>query len=143
MMKHDFVVEIKAPLEKVFAFTTDFRNLATWQEALSEASQLPDGPTQLDTKFRLVSTLLGKRMEAAGEVTEFASNQKLAFKTTSSPIQLNVTTAYAAIPGGTSISIHLEAEPGGFFKLAEGAMDRQLKSVFESQVQKLRAVLET
>ncbi|MFH1183837.1 MAG: SRPBCC family protein, partial [Chloroflexota bacterium] len=93
MIKHDFVVEIRAPLEKVFAFTTDFRNLTTWQEGLSEASQLPDGPTQPDTRFRLVSTFLGECMQAAGEVTEFASNHKLAFKTTSSPIQLNVTAA--------------------------------------------------
>ncbi len=75
MIKLDFTQEIKAPLEKVFAFVTDFRNAAKWQNGVSESSQTPDGPTQLGTKMKTIRTFLGQRLEAAAEVTEFAANQ--------------------------------------------------------------------
>ena len=87
-------------------------------------------------------TFLGQRLEAAGAVTEFIPGQKCAFKTTAGPIQLNVTQDFQPIPAGTRLTVHLEAEPGGFFKLAQGALDRQLNAAFEAQVQKLKSVLE-
>jgi uncharacterized membrane protein len=142
MIRRDFAIEIRAPLEKVFAYTTDFRNFVSWQDGVSEASQTPDGPTQSNTTFTLTRTFLGQRLQAAGAVTEFVPNQKCAFETTSGPIAIKLQQSFEPIPGGTRVTIHLEAEPGGFFKLAEAAMDRQLTSAFESQVHKLKSVLE-
>src|SRR4030065_987340 len=86
MIKHDFKLQIKAPLAKVLAYVTDFRNAAEWQNGIIESSQTPDGPTQLGSKFKTVRTLFGQRVEAAGEVTEFVPNKKFAFKSTSGPI---------------------------------------------------------
>jgi uncharacterized membrane protein len=143
MIKHDFNIEIKAPLEKVFAFTTDLRNLTRWQEGVGEVTLKPDGPTRSDSTFTLVRTFLGQRIEASGAVTEFVPDQRFAIKTTSGPMGLSMMLGYESISGGTRVNIHLEAEPGGFLKLAEGAMERQLTSIFESQVQKLKSILET
>ncbi len=142
MIQRDFTIDIRAPLEKVFAYTTDFRNFVSWQDGVSEATQTPDGPTQADTTFTLTRTFLGRRMQAAGAVTQFVPNQKVAFATTSGPIQIKLVQAFESIPNGTRVTIHLEAEPGGFFKLAEAAMERQLTAAFESQVARLKSVLE-
>ena len=143
MIKRDFTIEIKAPPEMVFAYTTDFRNFLSLLEGVSEASQTPDGPTQSDSTFTLTLTFLGRRLHAAGAVTEFVPNRRCAFKTTSSPIRLHLLQTFEPIPGGTRLTIHLEAEPGGFFKLAEPAMDRQLTSALGSLVEELKSVLET
>ena len=69
-------------------------------------------------------------------------NQKFAFKSTSGPIKFNFVQAFASAPGGTKIEIHVEMEPGGFFKLAEGALAGNLKQTMEAQAEKLRKVLE-
>jgi hypothetical protein len=143
MIRHDFTVEIKAPLEKVFAFTTDFTNFVKWQDGISQASQSPEGPTRAGTTFTLTRTFLGQRIEAAGNVTEFVPNARCTFKTTAGPMQLSVVQSYESIPAGTRLTLHLEAEPGGFFKLAEGAMERQITAAFDSQVQKLKSLLES
>ncbi len=142
MIRRDFTIEIHAPLQKVFAYTTDFRNFVSWQEGVSEATQTPDGPTQANTTFTLTRTFLGRRVQAAGAVTEFVPNQKVAFATTSGPIRIKLVQAFESIPDGTRVTLHLEAEPGGFFKLAKAAMERQLTSMFESQVARLKSILE-
>ena len=102
----------------------------------------PDGPAEANTTFTLTRTILGRRVQAAGAVTEFIANQRVAFETTSGPINVKLIQAFQPHPGGTRLTIYLEAEPGGFLKLAEGAMERQLDSAFEAQAQKLKSVLE-
>lgn len=143
MIRHDFTIEIKAPVEKVFAFTTDFVKLVQWQDGVSQVSQSPQGATRLGTTFTLTRTFLGRHIQAAGAVTEFDPGRKCTFTSTSGPIQLSLTQTFESIPSGTRLSMHLEAEPGGFFKLAESAIDHQLKSTFESQAQQLKKILES
>jgi carbon monoxide dehydrogenase subunit G len=143
MIRHDLSMEIKASPGKVFAFTTDFRNFAKWQEGVGEVAQKPDGPSQSDTTFTLTRMLLGQRIEAAGAVTEFMPDRRFAFRTTSGPAQLNMAMDYESIPGGTRLTIHLEVEPGGVLKFVEGAVERQLKATFDAQAQNLKSVLES
>ena len=142
MIKQEFTQQINAPVEKVFAYVTDFRKNAEWQEGVIESSQTPDGPTTRDTKFKTVRTFLGQKLEATGEVTEFEPNKKFAFKSTSGPIKFSLTQSFESAGGGTKVSMLVEMEAGGFFKLAEGALAGNLKKTFEDQAVKLKAMLE-
>ena len=142
MIKQDFMQEIKAPVEKVFAFATDFRKNAEWQDGVIESTQTPDGPTQLGTKFKTVRTFLGQHLEATGEVTQFVPNQKFAFKSTSGPVQFSLSQSFEAVPAGTKITMQVEMEGSGFFKLAEAALAGNLKKTFEAQAEKLKALME-
>ena len=142
MIKQDFSQEINAPVEKVFAYVTDFHKFTEWQDGIIEATPIPDGPTRLGTQFKTIRTMLGQKLEATGEVTEFEPNRKFAFKSTSGPIQFHLRQTYESISGGTKINIHIEVEAGGFFKLAEGALAGNMKKMMESQVMKLKDILE-
>jgi len=142
MITHGFTSEIKAPVEKVFDYVTDFRKQAEWQDGVLESSQTPDGPTQLGTKFKTVRTFLGQRLEATGEVTEFVPNKKFAIKSTSGPIKFSLSQTFEAVAGGTKATTQVEMEAGGFFKLAEGALAGNLKKTFDEQSEKLKALLE-
>ena len=142
MIKQEFTQQINAPVEKVFAYVTDFRKNAEWQEGVMESSQTPDGPTKLGTSFKTVRTFLGQKLEATGEVTEFEPNKKFAFKSNSGPIQFSLVQSFEAASGGTKVSLQVEMEAGGFFKLAEGALAGNLKKTFEDQAAKLKTLLE-
>jgi uncharacterized protein YndB with AHSA1/START domain len=142
MIKQEFTQQINAPLEKVFALVTDFRKNAEWQDGVIESTQTPDGPTQMGTKFKTVRTFLGQKLEATGEVTEFELNKKFAFKSTSGPIQFSLIQTFESVAGGTKLSMLVEMEAGGFFKLAEGALAGNMKKTFEEQAAKLKALLE-
>ncbi len=142
MIEQEFSQEIKAPVEKTFAFISDFQNVSKWQSGVSEFSQTPDGPTQVGTRVNTVRTLLGQRMEITAEVLELIPNQKLAIKTISGPIQLHLVHILTPVPGGTKVDVHLELEGGGFFKLAEGALAANMRKEFEAQTQKMKELLE-
>lgn len=142
MIKQEFTQEINAPIEKVFAYVTDFRKNAEWQDGVIESTQTPDGPTQADTKFKTVRTFLGQKLEADGEVTGFEPNKKFAFKSTSGPIKFSLMQTFESVAVGTKVHIQVEMEAGGFFKLAEGALAGNLKKTFEDQAAKLKSLLE-
>ena len=142
MIKEEFSQQINAPVEKVFAYVTDFRKYPEWQDGVQESTQTPDGSTQLGTKFKTTRTFLGQRLEASGEVTEFVANRKFAVKSTSGPIQFSLMQTFEPVAGGTKVSILVEMEAGGFFKLAEGALAGNMKKEFQAQADKLKAILE-
>ena len=142
MIKQEFTQQINAPVEKVFAFVTDTRNNAQWQNGVIESSQTPDGPTQLGTKTKTVRTFLGQHLEATAEVTEFVPNKKWAFKSTSGPMQFSFMQTFESVSGGTKVDMQVELEAGGFFKLAEGALAGNIKKEFQAQAEKLKALLE-
>ncbi len=142
MIKQDFTQQINAPIEKVFAFITDFRNNAKWQDGVIESTQTPEGPAQVGTKVKDVRTFLGKKLEGTYEVTEFLPNKKVIFKSTSGPIQFQFEQTFESVAGGTNLSAHVELEGSGFFKLAEGVLAGNLKKQFEAQAVKLKALLE-
>jgi uncharacterized protein YndB with AHSA1/START domain len=142
MIKQELTQHIHAPLEKVFALVTDFRRNKEWQNGVIESSQTPDGPTGPGTKFKTVRTFLGQRIEATGEVTEFVANQKFGFKSTSGPMQFSLSQSFAAAEGGTTMHLVVEMEGAGFFKIAEGALGKNIAKEFEAQAEKLKALLE-
>jgi uncharacterized protein YndB with AHSA1/START domain len=142
MITQDFTQEIDAPVGKVFAFVSDFRNNSKWQDGVIETTQTPDGPTQVGTKVKDVRTFLGQKMDSTFEVTEFEPDKKVAFKSTSGPIQFMFEQTFESTGGGTKLSVHVELEAKGFFKLAEGALGNNLKKTFEEQSVKLKSMLE-
>ncbi len=143
MIKLDFTEDIQAPVERVFNYVTDFRTAAEWQEGVIESSQTPDAPTQVGTKVKSVRMLLGQRLESTGEVTEFVPNQKFAFKSTSGPVQFNLSQVFAPSGGGTKVDVHIEMEAGGFLKVAEGMLAGNLKQQMQDQGKKLKEILES
>lgn len=142
MITLDMIEEIKAPVERVFDYVTDFRKYSEWQEGIIESSQTPDGPTRLGTKFKTARTLFGRKLEAGGEVTQFEPNSKFGFKTTSGPVNFTLSQTFESVDGGTRMTVHVEAEASGFFKLAEGLLASNMKKQFEDQTVKLKAILE-
>ena len=142
MITQDFVQEVSAPVSKVFAFVTDFRRNSEWQDGVIESSQTPDGPTAIGTRFKTVRTLFDQKLEAGGEVTQFEQDKMFGFQTNSGPVKFKLTQKFESAGSGTRMTIHVEVEAGGFFKLAEGALAGNLKKQFEEQGAKLKALLE-
>src|SRR5512143_3116350 len=140
MIKLDFSENINAPVERVFAYITDFRTAAEWQDGVIESSQTPDAPTQVGTKVKMIRMLLGQRLEGTGEVTEFVPNQKFTFKSASGPVQFNLMQTFAPADGGTKVDTHVEMEAAGFLKVAEGMIAGNLKQQFQDQARKLKEI---
>jgi uncharacterized membrane protein len=142
MAKVEVSVVINRPIEEVFAFAANIENNAQWQSGVLEAQVTSEGPIGVGTTYRYVTQLLGRRIEADGEVTEYESNRKYSFKSTSGPFPIEGGLTCEAAEGGTKVTLVVEADVGGFFKMAEPLVVRTIKKQFEADVGKLKDLLE-
>ncbi len=141
MIKVEHSIVINRPVEEVFAVVTDVENNPKWGSGLLEAVKTSEGPIGVGTTWRLVRKVLGQRLEAESEVTEYELNRNYVQRS-KSPFPVEVRQTYEAVEGGTRITITVEAEPGGFFKLAEPLLKITAKREIDTEFANLKDLME-
>lgn len=133
---------INRPVEEVFAFAGNVENNPQWQSSVSEARVTSEGPVGVGTTYRYVAQLLGRQIDTDGEITEYDPNGKYSFRSASGPFPIEGALTCEAAEGGTKVTLRLEAEIGGFFKMAEPLVARMIKRQFEADMANLKDLLE-
>jgi len=87
--------------------------------------------------------LLGRKIELTSEVIEFEPNKIMRIKSISGPIPFKASITFELVHGGTKVNFQAEAEPTGFFKLAEGMFAGSLRKDLEASFNKLKELLES
>jgi carbon monoxide dehydrogenase subunit G/quercetin dioxygenase-like cupin family protein len=142
-MRIEQSVEIERPLEEVFVFVADPRNDARWAPACEEVQKTSEGPPGVGTTFRQVGRLLGRRFEVPLEITAYEPNRKLGIKPGAGPVQLTHLRSVEGTTDGTRLTITLEGQTGGFFRVADPIFARLAKRLFKASLANLKSVLET
>ena len=81
-------------------------------------------------------------MEMKSEVTVWEPPARYEYKGVASPFPLTGGFSLKAEDGGTLVTLFGEAEPGGFFKLAEGLLKGQMDKQLDETLQALKKALE-
>ncbi len=142
MINFDFSALIDRPMKDVFAFVADPNNMSKWNSAVVSLQQVTPGAVGVGTKFKSVGEALGRRIEGELQVTAYEPDTKCGFQLNAGPMQLNLTITFKTVGTGTKVSLNGEGNPGGIFKLAEGVMAGQMKSMMEGNLARLKTVLE-
>lgn len=133
---------INCPPQAVFDFVTNPANASAWQNGVVSAEWTSASPGRVGSTWRVVSKMLGRKFETELEITEWDPPNRTSSKTISGPIPLKATYIFEPIDNGTQISMTSEADIGGFFKLAEGLVGKQLEKQIESDNAALKLLLE-
>ncbi|MCK6540315.1 MAG: SRPBCC family protein [Anaerolineales bacterium] len=141
-MKLEKSIHINCTPEKAFAFATDFANAPKWMVGFVEAKILTEGAARVGTQYVFVSKFLGQKMEMKSEVTVWEPPARYAYKGLEGPFPVAGSFAFQAESGGTLVTVSIEAEPGGFFKLAEGMMKSQMDKQMDETMNALKKALE-
>ena len=143
MIKIEQSVVINRPVEEVFAFVTDYETHLQWQSGILEAKITSEGPLGVGSQYTYMMQLLGRRLETAGEITEHEPPSKHGWKATSGPFPVfQGAFLFEAVDGSTKVTMVAEAEPGGFFKLAEPLALRMTQRQLETSLNNLKDLLE-
>ena len=142
MAKADISTTIKRSLEDVFVVLSDTENSPKWSSSSIEARTTSEGPIGVGTTSRSVSKFLGRRIETEMEITAFVPNRKFAWHSKSGPFPLQATVNFERIEGGTRVNASIEAEPGGFFKVAEPLIVSIAKRQFQADFDNLKDLME-
>ena len=141
MIKVESSVVINKPIAEVFAFVTNGENSVKWQGGL-EAS-IPDGPPNVvGSKYTEVRKFMGQEMKSTMQLTAYEMNAKWAAKVLTGPVPYEVTVTFEAADSATKMTTHVEGEPKGFFKIAEGMLKGQLEKSIQEDGERLKKLLE-
>ena len=142
MKKLETTITISRPIEEVFAYVTDLRNNIQWMSGVIAAEMTSSGPVKVGSTYKFDIKAMGMKMETSGEITAYEPPKKYAWKATSGPFPMSGGTTFESVEGGTRVTDTIEAEPGGFFKLAEPVLMKQQQSQMEADMKKLKEILE-
>ena len=140
MIHHEVAIHLDHPVERVFAFLADTRNLPAWQSDLIEIEQLTEGPLQAGTQIREVRRQGPRQAENRAEVQVFEPNKRLALKTTTQP-QVTINYSFEPHQGGTRLTYEFVMVTRGFMRLLEPLISGDIKKQSEQDFEKLKLVL--
>ena len=141
MIQNEVTMHINRPLEQVFNFLADTKNLRSWQSNLVENEQLTEGPLRVGSRFREVRRTGPRNSEIQAEMTAFEPNKRFATKTLTKP-QVTVSYTFDNENGGTRITYKFIMITSGFMRLIEPLIAGPMKKDSDSDFEKLKHMLE-
>jgi carbon monoxide dehydrogenase subunit G len=142
MINLDLGTLIDRPVKDVFAFVANLNNMSKWNAAVVSLQQITPGPVGVDTKFKSIGEMMGRRIEGEVQVTAYEPDTKTGFQMQAGPVQVKVTITFKPVGTGTKVSLNAQGNPGGLFKLAEPVMAGRVKALMEENLARLKSVLE-
>jgi carbon monoxide dehydrogenase subunit G len=140
MIKAETSTSINRPPDEVFAYATDPTHVAEWQSSALEARV--DGPVQAGATGVEVRKFLGRRIESTMRIEAYEPPRRFALQVTSGPVPFHVEQTVEPEGEGSRVSVVMEGEPGGFFRLAEPLVERAVKRELEGNLATLKDILE-
>ena len=117
MIKMEENILINRPIKEVFSYVSNIDKWDQWQSDIIEVKITSKGPVDVSTTFKFVATLMNKRIDATGEITEFSPDKIFSFKSITGPFGVTGSYTFEAVDKATKITQLVEAEVKGFFKL--------------------------
>ena len=133
---------INRPIADVFAYLTEIENEPQWQSGVVEAHKDSEGPPAVGQPGTEVRQFLGRRMESTYEITAYEPDTKFGFKVVSGPIPMDGCYTLQSVEGGTTVTLAIQGEVGGFFKLAEAMVGRMASRQIQADFDNLKDLLE-
>ena len=107
-------VEIKRPIDKVFAYTTDAKSWPKWQSILPEAEQTSQGPVSVGTTFKGTVHMMGLSMKWTAKATECEPTKRFGKNITSAGMIVEQHNTYESTEGHVKFTITYNIECAGF-----------------------------
>jgi carbon monoxide dehydrogenase subunit G len=142
MIEFEQEIFINRPQPEVFDFVSDPANDSRWQSGSEGGEWSSDGPVGVGSTVSSATKFLGRTIESTHEVTSWDPPNRLGQKAVTGPVPFEITISLEPKEGGTQVTVNGQAEFGGFFKVAEGLVGRQLKKQMASDFKSLKALLE-
>ena len=142
MINVETSIMINRPIEEVFTFLTDARNIPQWDSGLVDIRQTPQSPVGVGTRITEVRKFLGRKMETTSEVVEYEPSTKYTRKG-GGPFPITGSFTFEPTTEGTKVIWTFKMQPGGFFALAEPLVTRSLRRQLEAGLGDVKDLLES
>lgn len=119
-------VTVQQPVEKVFAYLSDFTTTEEWDPPTVSTTRT-SGDGGVGTTYHNVSKFLGKETEVDYEVVQVVPNERFELAGTTAGMTLHDTITFTTQGAETSVTYRAEMQPEGAAKLAAPLLDGGLE----------------
>jgi len=133
---------IERPIKQVFDFISTPENDAQWQYGTLATARLPKDSGSLQTFFRSIGHLMGRRNLGTFEVTEYQPNKKYGFKSLTGPVHSKTSYSLESMDGWTQIQISICVSVLNFFQITDSLVELTLEKQLEQDISRLKEILE-
>ena len=134
-------VTVSTPLERVWAFLTDFTTTEQWDPPTVSTS-LASGDGGVGSVYRNVSSILGHDTEIEYTVVEVEPMKTFRLEGTASSMAMLDTMTFAEEGGRTTVTYTAEFKPEGATRLLEPLMPLGLKKLGDDAAESMQRELE-
>ncbi len=133
---------INRPQQEVWDFVSNPANDTQWRSSLESAEWTSEGPPGVGSTLREGGKILGRKVEGTTEITAWDPPNEYGRKSASGPFPFEGTMKLEPKEDGTQLTVRGTAEVGGFFKIAEGLLAKQMKKELDTDLPALKLLLE-
>ena len=135
-------VEIRSPVEEVFAYTTDAKSWPEWQSFMVEAEQTSPGPWSVGSTFRGTTRLMGLSLKWTAKATAYDPNRKWTKSIISGSIAIGESVTYEPVEASTKFTISYDMNVGGLFRLFSPMVVSSMRKETKKSLINLKGILE-
>ena len=132
---------IRRPCDEVSAFVTDPANDPRWIGGIQSARALGNSSIAVGTQVERVARFLGRRIEYVNEIIELRPD-RLAMRSVRAPFPMRVTYDLRSSGTATDMTIRVNGDPGGFFRVASPLVTRAVRRNVTRDLANLKRLLE-
>jgi hypothetical protein len=134
-------VEIKHPVDKAFAYTTDAKSWPKWQP-FPEAEQTSPGPMGVGSTTKGTIHMMSLSMKWTAKVTQYEPARKFGKNIKSGPITTEQHNTYESIGLGTKFTIMYDMKVGGLMKPFSPLVISSMRKALKKALNRLKDILE-
>ncbi|MEI7849340.1 MAG: SRPBCC family protein [Chloroflexota bacterium] len=143
MITFDLSTLVDRPMPEVFTFLSNPLNLPKWQMMIANIEQVTPGAPGVGSKYKVAAEIMGRKIDGLMELTTLEPPTRFGFTNQAGPMQVTVTVSLKPAGTGTHITLNAQGNPGGVFKIAESLLAGQVKTQMESNLARLKTLLES
>ena len=142
-MEFKNTVTIRRPVEDVFSFLADFKNVPKWNHAIESTTKTSPGPVGVGSTYRQIRSE-PKKSEEGFEVTVFEPARRLAIEGEIGPFRARADYLLEPIEGATRLTNAVELEPASAVsKLLAPFAGSRIKTAVAENLGVLKQLLES
>lgn len=143
MIHTEIEVPIFRPVEQVFSFVTDIKNMPFWLGSISDIRSMDGKPMGAGANFHIVGERMGQKKEAELRVESYMANKLISYLVKTGPVKLEIQIQFNPTRNGTLLLISMKAESTGLLKIVAGPVQTQLKNQMGSGFTNIKSILES
>ena len=136
-------IEIDRPRNEVSGFAADPANAPSWYKNIKAIEWETSPPAVVGSRIRFRAQFVGRTLDYTYEVRELEPGSRFVMATAQGPFPMETTYTWEdTADGRTRMRLRNRGEPSGFASVAAPVMARAMRKANESDLRRLKALLE-